>query len=82
MRMLRAEIKQTISEMPVVLARYADGALKGINGTFTALDRDLQDIEGLTKPLGKIGPRLVAELDTSMTNVQARPATCCNSASS
>ena len=66
---VRAEVKQTIREMPVVLEEMRT-ALKGINGTFTSLDRDLQDIERLTKPLGDIGPKLVGELDTSMTNVK------------
>ncbi len=66
---LRADIKQTISKMPVVLDDM-QSALKGINGTFTALQQDMKDIEGLTKPLGDNGPKLVGELDASMANFQ------------
>lgn len=62
---LRAQIKQTIAEMPAVL-KETRGAVEQIGGTFASLERNMQNIEGLTKPLGDRGPVLVEEFDTSM----------------
>ncbi|MGO9115464.1 MAG: MlaD family protein, partial [Thermoguttaceae bacterium] len=62
---LREQIKQTISEMPAVL-KETRGAVEQIGGTFASLERNMQNIEGLTKPLGERGPSLVEEFDTSM----------------
>jgi len=62
---LREQIKQTIAEMPAVL-KEARGAVEQIGGTFASLERNMQNIEGLTKPLGERGPALVEEFDASM----------------
>ena len=42
------------------------GAVERIGGTFASLQHNMQNIEGLTKPLGDRGPALVEEFDTSM----------------
>ena len=62
---LRADIKQTIAEMPAVL-KETRTTVERMNGTFASLERNMQNIEGLTKPLGERGPGLVEELDASM----------------
>lgn len=62
---LREQIKLTIAEMPVVL-KETRGAVEQIGGTFASLQRNMQNIEGLTKPLGERGPGLVDEFDTSI----------------
>jgi phospholipid/cholesterol/gamma-HCH transport system substrate-binding protein len=62
---LREQIKQTIGEMPAVL-KETRGAVERIEGTFASLEHNMQNIEGLTKPLGDRGPALVEELDASM----------------
>ena len=62
---LRQQIKETIAEMPAVL-KETRTAIEQIGGTFTSLERNMQNIEGLTKPLGERGPMLVEEFDASM----------------
>ena len=62
---LREQIKQTISEMPAVL-KETRGTIERIGGTFASLQQNMQNIEGLTKPLGERGATLVEEFDTSM----------------
>ena len=62
---LRDDIKQTIAEMPVVL-KETRTTVEKMSGTFGSLERNMQNIEGLTKPLGERGPELIAQLDTSM----------------
>ena len=37
-----------------------------MGGTFASLEQNMQNIEGLTKPLGERGPALVEEFDASM----------------
>ena len=62
---LRGQIKRTVAEMPAVLEETR-GAVKRIEGTFASLEHNMQNIEGLTKPLGERGPGLVDEFDASM----------------
>jgi phospholipid/cholesterol/gamma-HCH transport system substrate-binding protein len=62
---LREQIKQTIAEMPAVL-KETRGAVEQIGGTFASLERNMQNIEGLTKPLGERGPGLVDAFDSSL----------------
>ncbi len=62
---LREQIKQTIAEMPAVLKEMRT-TVEQIGGTFTSLEHNMQNIEGLTKPLGEHGPAIVEEFDASM----------------
>ena len=45
------------------------GAVAGVKDTFASLNKDMEDIRGLTEPLGKSGPNLVKKLDASMDNL-------------
>ena len=65
---LRDDMKQTIRKLPEVLEEMRI-AVKGVNGTFASMQRNMQNIEGLTEPLGKHGADIVDELDTSMRNL-------------
>ncbi len=67
---LRQQIKETIAQMPEVL-KETRGAVEQIGGTFASLERNMQNIEGLTKPLGERGPGLVEEFDSSMKKLNS-----------
>jgi phospholipid/cholesterol/gamma-HCH transport system substrate-binding protein len=62
---LREDLKQTIARMPVILEETRT-TVERMGGTFASLEHNMQNIEGLTKPLGERGPGLIAELDTSL----------------
>ncbi len=62
---LRADMKETIAEMPAVL-KETRTTVERMSGTFASLEQNMRNIEGLTKPLGERGPGLVEEFDTSM----------------
>ena len=51
--------------MPAVL-KETRATVEQIGGTFASLEHNMQNIEGLTKPLGERGPGLVDEFDASM----------------
>jgi len=67
---LREQVKQTIAEMPAVL-KETRSTVERIGGTFVSLQQNMQNIEGLTKPLGDRGPLLVDEFDASMKKLNA-----------
>ena len=62
---LRAQIKQTIAEMPVVL-KDTQATIQQIGSTFSSLDKNMQNLEDLTRALGEHGPGVVAQFDASM----------------
>jgi phospholipid/cholesterol/gamma-HCH transport system substrate-binding protein len=61
----RAQIKQTIAEMPEVL-RETKTTVERMGGTFASLEQNMRNVEGLTKPLGDRGETLVNEAADSM----------------
>ena len=65
---MKENLKRAINEMPLVLddAREAIGNLKG---TLTGVDRNLANLEGFTKPLGERGPKLVENLENSVSKL-------------
>jgi phospholipid/cholesterol/gamma-HCH transport system substrate-binding protein len=67
---LREQIKQTIGDLPGVL-KETRGAIERIEGTFASLEHNMQNMEGLTKPLGERGAGLVEEFDTSMKKLNS-----------
>jgi phospholipid/cholesterol/gamma-HCH transport system substrate-binding protein len=62
---LRDQIKQTIREMPEILAETRT-TVQRMSGTFASLEKNMHNIEGLTKPLGEHGETLVGEAGESM----------------
>jgi phospholipid/cholesterol/gamma-HCH transport system substrate-binding protein len=61
----RANIKSTLSEMPQVLADLR-GTVQGMGTTLDSADRNLRNLEGLTRPLGERGAGMVAQVDATI----------------
>jgi phospholipid/cholesterol/gamma-HCH transport system substrate-binding protein len=61
----RAQIKQTIAEMPEIL-KETKTTVERMGGTFASLEQNMRNVEGLTKPLGDRGESLVNEAADSM----------------
>jgi phospholipid/cholesterol/gamma-HCH transport system substrate-binding protein len=62
---VRAQIKQTIAEMPDIL-KETKTTVERMGGTFASLEQNMRNVEGLTKPLGERGESLVNEAGDSM----------------
>jgi phospholipid/cholesterol/gamma-HCH transport system substrate-binding protein len=62
---VRAQIKQTIAQMPEVL-NETKATVQRMGGTFASLEQNMRNVEGLTKPLGERGEALVSEAADSM----------------
>jgi phospholipid/cholesterol/gamma-HCH transport system substrate-binding protein len=61
----REKLKATITEMPAVLADLRT-SVRGIGTTLDSADRNLRNLEGLTRPLGERGEKMVAQLDSTI----------------
>jgi phospholipid/cholesterol/gamma-HCH transport system substrate-binding protein len=61
----RADIKDTISSLPEVVADLRK-TVQGIGMTVDTADRNLRNLEGLTKPLGERGGEMVAQIDKTI----------------
>jgi phospholipid/cholesterol/gamma-HCH transport system substrate-binding protein len=61
----RANIKQTLADMPQVLTDLRS-SVQGIGTTLDTADRNLRNLEGLTRPLGERGAGMVAQIDTTI----------------
>jgi phospholipid/cholesterol/gamma-HCH transport system substrate-binding protein len=66
----REEILDTIGALPEVIADLR-GTVKGIGTTVEAADRNLRNLEGLTKPLGERGGEMVAQIDKTIGRLDA-----------
>lgn len=51
---VRAQIKQTIADMPEIL-KETKTTVEKMSGTFASLEQNMRNVEGLTKPLGDRG---------------------------
>jgi phospholipid/cholesterol/gamma-HCH transport system substrate-binding protein len=65
---VRDNLKQSLNDLPDVI-RDTKEAVNGFKVTLQAADRNLQNIEGLTRPLGQRGPELVETLDGTMAKL-------------
>lgn len=61
----RANIKQVLSGLPEVLTDLRT-TVKGMGNTLESADRNLQNLEGLTRPLGERGAGMVAQVDATI----------------
>jgi phospholipid/cholesterol/gamma-HCH transport system substrate-binding protein len=61
----REKLKATINEMPAVLADLRT-SVQGIGTTLDSADRNLRNLEGLTRPLGERGEKMVSQLDSTI----------------
>jgi phospholipid/cholesterol/gamma-HCH transport system substrate-binding protein len=66
---LKADLKQGLSELPKALRESRD-AFSGLKQTLELADRNLQNLEGFTRPLGQRGDELFLKLDRSATKLE------------
>jgi len=61
----RENIKRTLTEMPQVLGDLRN-TVQGMGTTLDSADRNLRNLEGLTRPLGERGEGMVAQIDATI----------------
>lgn len=61
----RRRMKESIGMLPDVLGDLRT-AVKGIGATVDSADRNLRNLEGLTRPLGERGEQIVTRLDSTI----------------
>jgi phospholipid/cholesterol/gamma-HCH transport system substrate-binding protein len=61
---MKENLKRAINDLPNVMMDARD-AISNLKTTLTGVDRNLANLEGLTKPLGDRGPQLVANIESS-----------------
>ena len=61
----RAKLKETLTGLPDVMADLRK-TVQGIGETVDTADRNLRNLEGLTKPLGERGAGMVAQIDRTI----------------
>lgn len=66
---IRASLKRTIDGIPLVLEDL-QSAIGGVKNTMQIADRNLVNLEGITKPLGERGPRLVENVDKAVAQLE------------
>jgi phospholipid/cholesterol/gamma-HCH transport system substrate-binding protein len=65
---LKENLKKTVNGLPVLLDDLTL-TISGVKNTMQLADRNLSNLEGLTKPLGERGPQLVESLNRSVAQV-------------
>lgn len=65
---MKENLKRTINELPQVLNDVSE-AITGVRATMQTADRNLANLEGITKPLGERGPRLIENIDRAATQL-------------
>ncbi len=65
---LQANLKQAISDFPAVLSETR-AAIAGIKDTVALADKNLQNLEGLTRPLGEQGEQIVTRINDTLARV-------------
>lgn len=61
-------LKSSLQELPAVFKELRE-AVEGIKGTVAQADRNLQNLEGLTGPLGEQGEEIVTKLNQTLGRV-------------
>jgi len=61
----RAKLKETLNGLPDVMADLRT-TVKGMGTTLDSADRNLRNLEGLTKPLGERGEGMVAQVNQTI----------------
>jgi phospholipid/cholesterol/gamma-HCH transport system substrate-binding protein len=61
----RENLKRTLSEMPQVLGDLRT-TVQGMGTTLDTADRNLRNLEGLSRPLGERGAGMVAQIDATI----------------
>lgn len=66
---LQANLRKSLDQMPIVLSDL-NQAVTSIRTTVDSADRNLRNLEGLTKPLGDRGPQLVANVESATAQLE------------
>ncbi|MFM7107764.1 MAG: MlaD family protein [Planctomycetaceae bacterium] len=61
----RDKVKAALDDLPAVMAELRK-TVKGIGATVDTADRNLRNLEGLTRPLGERGAGMVAQVDRTL----------------
>ncbi len=64
----KADLRQAISQLPQVVSDARE-ILTVLERTLASADKNLQNLQGLTGPLGERGPQLVERLELSIDNL-------------
>lgn len=67
-KQIQEKLKQSLNELPDVIHDTRE-AVNGFKTTLQTADRNLQNMEGLTRPLGQRGPQLVETIDRTMAKL-------------
>jgi phospholipid/cholesterol/gamma-HCH transport system substrate-binding protein len=67
---LKDDLKRAIANFPVVLEEARE-TVSGLKNTLAGVDRNLANLEGLTKPLGERGGKLVENIESSTAKLDA-----------
>jgi len=65
---MKQNLKKTINDLPGVLDSLSS-TITGVRQTMQSADRNLANLEGITKPLGERGPRLIESVDRAATQL-------------
>lgn len=65
---VKQQLKDSIEQIPLVLQEVRN-ALAKFNEAVTLMDRNLENIEGFTRPLGEKGPAIVSQLNQSVNKL-------------
>lgn len=65
---LRENLKRTVAGLPALLTDVAN-TIAGVKNTMQIADRNLTNLEGMTKPLGERGPMLIANVDKALNQL-------------
>jgi phospholipid/cholesterol/gamma-HCH transport system substrate-binding protein len=66
---LKADLKQGLAELPKALRESRD-VFAGLKNTLELADRNLQNLEGFTRPLGQRGDELFNKLDRGAAKLE------------
>jgi phospholipid/cholesterol/gamma-HCH transport system substrate-binding protein len=66
----KADLKRGLSQIPQVVSDARE-ILSVLERTLASADKNLQNLQGLTGPLGERGPELVDRLELSVTNLSS-----------
>lgn len=67
---MKENLQKTVTEMPRVLNQLTD-TIGGLKNTMMLADRNLNNLEGITKPLGERGPKLIENVDKAATQLES-----------
>lgn len=66
---LKSALKTALADLPEATTEMRE-AIAGMKHTLSLADRNLENIEGFTKPLGDKGPAMVQKIDRSLGQVE------------